>query len=136
MNMQWNLETGRGEHVPNPDWQRIQNALLEMNGHTINEVSLELVGKGSIFVEGGDEGRYLVVYFPVNHPDESSLSLTDLSLTGPDVKLTVQTPAEYPAKYAVQLPLVLKVVEHFFHAGELPKDVRWEIDNTGVVANP
>lgn len=134
MNVQWRLETGRGKCILNPDWQDIQSALLEMNGTAINEVSLELVGKGSLFVEGGDEGQYLVVYFPVNHPDVPSLTLTDLSLRGPDVKLTVQTPTEYAAKYAVKLPLVLRVVEHFFRTGEVPKEVRWELDSSGVEA--
>jgi hypothetical protein len=134
MDVQWKLETGRGEHILHLDWRAIQNALVEMNGATINEVVLELVGKGSLFVEGGDEGRYLVVYFPASHPDTPSLTLADLSLTGPDVKLTVQTQSEYAARHAVKLPLVLKVVEHFFQTGEVPKDVRWELDSSGIEA--
>lgn len=135
MDLHWMLETGHGEQILNPDWQQIQHALLEMNGTTVSEVVLKLAGKGSIFVEGGNEGRYLVVYFPANHPDTPSLTLSDLSLTGPDVKLTVQTPSEYAPKHAVKLPLVFKVIEHFFHIGEVPKDVRWELDNTEIEAD-
>ena len=45
---------------------------------------------------------------------------------GSDVTLTVQTPAEYRARMAVQLPLVLQVVEQFYHTGKLSEDVSWE----------
>jgi hypothetical protein len=128
--MSWKLVTGYGKQILNPDWPQIQQAILEMNGTRINEVILQLIGQGSLFVEGGDEGRYLVVYFPEDHPDTPSLTLSDLSLSGPDVRLTVQTPSEYAAKHAVHLKLVLHVLEQFFHTGKIPKDVRWEIDNT------
>jgi len=130
MDEHWELETGKGKQISNPTWQQIEHALQEMDGPTINEVILKLLDKGSMFIEGGDGGRYLVVYFPANHPDTPSLTLSDLSLAGPAVTLTVQTPSEYAAKHAVKLPLVLKVVSYFFQTSEVPKDVRWELDNT------
>lgn len=135
MEIRWDLETGKGKHISNPTWQQIKHALQEMDGPNVNEVILKLAEKGSMFVEGGDEGRYLVVYFPANHPDTPSLTLSDLSLTGPDVPLTVQTPSAYTAKHAVTFPLVLKVVEYFFQKGEIPKDVRWKLDNTEIEAD-
>lgn len=136
MNMQWVLEIGdiEGETIPNPSWKRIHSKVLEMDGSSFDELAITLVGKGTLEIAGGDERRYLVVYFPENHPDTPSLTLTDLSLTGPAVELVVQQQAKYPAKYAVQMPLALKVAEYFFHTGELPKDVRWELDNTGIEA--
>lgn len=97
-----------------------------MDGTHSNEVGLELEDVGSMLINGGDQGRYLVVYFPAEDPDTLSVTLTDLALTGPDVKLTVQTPAEYPARVAVRLPLVLQAVEQFYRSGELPKHVCWE----------
>src|SRR5947209_7166400 len=134
MDTQWQLRIGEmgEEQVPNPDWQHIQNALIKMDGTTLDEVVLELGGKGSLCVAGGDEGRYLVVYFPANHPDAPSLTLTDLSLTGPHVTLTVQTSAEYAAKYAVKWPVLSQVVDHFFRTGVLRRDVRWELGNRGI----
>lgn len=117
-------------YIPDPDWRQIQHVLLKLDGVTLDTVSLELMGKGSLVIGGGDEGRYMVVYFPENHPDLPSMTLTDPSLTGPDVELTIQTPARFAAKYAVMFPLVLQVVEHFFHTGEVPGDVRWELDTT------
>ncbi len=124
--MSWRLETGRGEKVSNPTLQQINDALLEMDGTKSNEVELELENVGSMLIHGGDQGRYLVMYFPAEDPDTMSVTLTDLTLTGPDVQLTVQTPAKYPARVAVRLPLVLQAVEQFYLSGELPKDVYWE----------
>ncbi len=124
--MPWKLETGRGEKISNPNWQQIYDALLEMDGTHSNEVELELENVGSMVIDGGDQGHYLVVYFPAEDPDTLSVTLTDLTLTGPDVPLTVQTPAKYPARVAVRLPLVLQAVEQFYRSGELPTDVYWE----------
>lgn len=124
--MPWILETGYGAKVLNPTWQQIKDALLEMDGINSKEVELKLEDVGSMLINGGNQGRYLVVYFPAEDPDTLSVNLTDLSLTGPDVELTVQTPAKYPARIAVQLPLVLQAVEQFYRSGELPTDVYWE----------
>ena len=124
--MPWILETGYGAKVLNPTWQQIKDALLEMDGMNSKEVELKLEDVGSMLINGGNQSRYLVVYFPAEDPDTLSVNLTDLSLTGPDVELTVQTPAKYPARIAVRLPLVLQAVEHFYRSGELPKDVYWE----------
>ena len=130
--MQTELRRGgiSGTSLSDPDWQQVQQALREMDGVKLDTVSLEMVGKGSLVIGGGDHGRYIVVYFPELHPDLPSMTLTDLSLRGPDVKLTIQTPATFASKYAVTFPLVLQVVEQFFHRGEVPKDVRWELDTT------
>jgi len=103
-----------------------------MDGDRLNEMALDFPEKGVIMVGGGNNGRYVVIYFPSDKSRKPSLTLSDLSLTGPDVELTVQIPGGYPARICVKLPLVLKVLEHFFHTGEIPTDVRWEIDNTGV----
>jgi len=124
--MPWRLETGRGEKISNPTWQQIYDALLEMDGTNSNEVELELENVGTMVIDGGDQGHYLVVYFPAEDPDTLSTTLTDLTLTGPDVQLTVQTPAKYPARVAVRLPLVLQAVEQFYLSGKLPTDVYWE----------
>lgn len=134
MEQRWKLLTADGA-ISGPQWQNIQEAVSQMDGEQRSEVILELHGKGSLFVEGGNDGRYLVVYFPDNHSHTPSLTLTDISQTGSDILLTVQTPTEYAAKHAVKQPLVLHVIEHCFQTGEVPKDVRWELDNTEVVAD-
>lgn len=131
MDAQVILEIGEQAKILNPDWIQIQKALSQMDGHIIHEVSLDVKDKGGLLANGGNNGRYLVVYFPEDPIADPSLTLTDISLTGPEVTLTVQTLSEYPVRWCVRLPLVLKVFEHFFRTGEVPQDVRWEIDTTG-----
>ena len=128
------LPDRRWQVAESPSWIQVREALLRLDGHLMSEVSLELVGTGSMMVGGGNGGRYLVVYFPADHPDTPSLTLTDPSLSGPDVELTVQTPAEYPARMAVQLPLVLTAIEHFYQTRRVLHGARWEINSTGAEA--
>lgn len=123
-----------GAATSNPEWDQVYRAVLQMDGDKLNEMALDFSEKGAIMVGGGNNGRYVVIYFPGDNSRKPSLTLSDLSLTGPDVELTVQIPSDYPARICVKLPLVLKVLEHFFHTGEISTDVRWEIDNTGVEA--
>jgi hypothetical protein len=129
----WVLGAGSGPDVENPGWSQIQQSIERMNGIDLNEVMLEMPGTGSLVAGGGDEGRYIVVYLP-DDPERRSLTLSDPSLTGPDVQLTAQTPTSYPARWCVALPLVLKAFRHFHTTGELPRDIRWEIDTTGEAA--
>jgi hypothetical protein len=118
--------------IPNPNWQQILEALHSLDGGvSLDLVSLTEVGIGTLTAGGGDNRRYLVVYFPANHPDSPSFTLTDPTLIGPPVNLTIQTTDEHEAKYAVGLSLVIQVFEYFFHTGEVSKNVHWEIDNTG-----
>lgn len=132
MQSEWTLTDGEHKRLIDPDWNQVYHALLMLNGgQSHDQVELELVDVGTLVAGGGDDGRYIVIYFPVNHPDVPSLTLTDLSLEGPDVTLTVVSPATYRAKYGVKFPLVEKVFKHFFLTMTVPRDVRWETDNTG-----
>ena len=134
MTQQWELYQGYAlfdePDVVHPTWLDIQVALLGIQGKEWDEVQLRLVGKGYLLAGGGESGRYLVIYKTEDHK-QPSLTLTDPSLTGPDVILTTQTPAPYPARYAVSFPLMISVFEHFYREGDLPKDVHWEIGRTG-----
>jgi len=120
-----------GVVIQPPDWEQISYALSLMDGVYFNELSLNLTGDGSLMAGGGNNGRYIVVYFPPDVPDKSSLTLTDQSLTGPDMEITIQVPSSYPAKWCVKLPLVLKVFEYFFRYERLPVDAQWESDDAG-----
>jgi hypothetical protein len=37
-------------YIPDPDWQQIQHVLLKLDGVTLDTVSLELMGKGSLVI--------------------------------------------------------------------------------------
>ena len=123
------------KRIEAPTWDQVRQALLEMDGDLVDQVDLSIEGIGGVLAGGGNEGRYIVIYAPEAWYEDYSLTLTDLSETGPDVWLKTQTFEWQPAKVCVRLPLVLKVFEHFFHTGELPKDVRWEFDSSGIEAD-
>ena len=134
MNNIWKLELGSETpaEIPHPSWQQILETLHSLDGGaSLDLVSLTQVGIGTLTAGGGDDRRYLVVYFPANHPDSPSFTLADPTLIGSPVSLTIQTTDEHEAKYAVGLSLVIQVFEYFFRTGEVPKNVYWEIDNTG-----
>lgn len=122
-------------HIVDPTWDQVHQVLLAMDGDLLDQVDLSVEGSGSVLAGGGNEGRYMVIYFPEAWDEDYSLTLTDLSETGPDIQLKIQVFSWYPAKVCVRLPLVLKVFEYFFLTGELPKDVRWEFDSTGIEAD-
>jgi serine/threonine protein kinase len=93
-------------------------------------VKVVIAGKGSLVIGGGDGGRYLVVYFPELHPMLPSLTLVDVTATGLDIPLHIDTPMLFPARYAVPTALVLLVVEAFVQTGQIPAHVYWEDDRT------
>jgi hypothetical protein len=129
MQLHWELFIGN-KYIGEPDWSQVREALEQLNGDDINMILIEAPDKGALVAGGGNHGRYAVIYSPDDLSDTPSLTLTDLSKTGPDVELVVQTVATYPAKWCVELPLALKVFDFFFHTGSLPKDVRWELANS------
>jgi len=132
--MVWKLGIGSTSptEISDPSWNQVLDAIYSLNGEPpFDLLSITLVDKGTLVAGGGDNGRYLVVYFPVDHPNTPSLTLTDPSLTGPPVYLTIQTSDEHEAKHAVMLPLVVQVFEYFFQTGNISKHVHWESDDTG-----
>lgn len=125
--MTWVLQIGQDGEIRHPTWPRIQDAIRELDGNHLQELNVKLEDVGSLIVGGGNGERYIVVYIPEDDSgEEYSTTLVDEALIGPDVTLTVQTPAEYPARMAVQLPLVLRVVEQFYRTEKLPENVSWE----------
>ena len=104
MERSWKLKLGSTlpEEIPSPSWPQILEALHLLDGGvSLDFVSLTLADGGTLTAGGGNEKRYLVVYFPDDHPDSPSLSLADPALIGPPVNLTIQTADEHEAKFAV-----------------------------------
>ncbi len=126
---EWKLELEHGVVVPDPNWDQIHKALVEMDGNALSMVSLELADKGCLLAGGGDEERFIVVYFPKND-DRNSLTLADLSSTGSAMELTVEGVASgpFPAKWCVARPLIVWAFEQFFRTGELASELIWESD--------
>jgi hypothetical protein len=123
----WELGLENDPGIPNPTWNQICEALIRMDGDMLTDVSLTSIGNGCLLAGGGNGGRYIVVYFPQGTDEGDTLTLADLSLEGSEVELVAGGQlGEYPAKYCVDLPLVLRAFEHFFKTGELPSDLTWE----------
>jgi hypothetical protein len=130
--MRWllGLEDVTHPEIENPDWTTIYQALISLDGEKNTNLSLILEGTGSLSAGGGDivegEKRYIVVYQPENDEDDA-LVLTDPSLSGDEIELTVQTPADFPSDQCVRFSLIEKVFKHFYETGKLPSDVPWEV---------
>lgn len=111
-----------------PTWSHIYEALISMDGLTLNEVVLIERDRGALMAGGGDRKTYIVVYFPKSTPERGSLTLIEPSVKDDQetIVLTVQTPSQYPARFGVQQALVLKVFKDFFDTRDIPKDALWE----------
>lgn len=79
----YTLTTNTGLVVQSPGWSHVIDAIRRMNGDDLNIVSLDLHALGSLIIGGGNDGRFLVSYFPDN--SGVPLILTDASLIGPDL---------------------------------------------------
>lgn len=114
--------------VQNPTWSQIHEALERMDGQDHNMVFLALERQADLAAGGGNMGRYIVNYQPQYPLDAPSYTLADPSLSGPDVELTVQTPAPFPSRHCVYLPLVVQAFKYFYNTGEMAPDLTWEAD--------
>lgn len=115
--------------ISDPTWEQVLRVLRDLDGATLTQVSLEWVGKAALLAGGGNGGRYIVTYLPTAAPDTPSYTLSDPSLSGPDVELTAQVTAEYPARQSVYLERVISAFEYFCdHAGQRDPTLTWDRD--------
>src|SRR6266545_1706691 len=121
MEGEWELSIWPAQYFGNPTWTQIEDILTGMpiSPDEVREVSLNAPDRKGLIVYGGDNSRYLVLYFP-DDSGTTSFVLTDPTLTGPRVKLSMSHPNDWPSKWCVHLPLVLKVFKHFYKTGQVP----------------
>jgi hypothetical protein len=132
---QYTLQTDDTPDIFNSEWAQVLAALSRLNGDDCSRVVLQLPGRGSLIAGGGDDQRYIVIYTPEND-SQDSLTLVDLSLQGSDIELTAEgVLGDYPQAWCVKKPMLISVFGYFYNQGTLPRDLRWEIENTGVEAN-
>lgn len=114
-------------------WPKIENALMQMDGHTHTLVTLEMPNIGSLMAGGGNGRLYAVVFFP---EEEVSLTLTEPTAPGPNVQLTVGgQPGDYEPKHVISQAILIKVFQYYWKHARLPGDTLWEIANTGLSAD-
>ena len=115
--------------IPAPSWDDVSRALRQLDGHTVTQVSLETVEEVSLLAGGGNDGRYIVSFIPMNDLSNRSYTLADPRQTGADVTLTSQVSAMYPARYAVQFAELFSAFRYFFeHPGKRDPELFWEED--------
>ena len=131
---EWELRVGENQMVTETNWEQVYDAITQMNGDQNSMVLLNNTAtEQSVFAGGGNSGLFIVMFFP-DSSGQYGYALTDVGQTGPDVRLTVQTPTTYPSRWCVTLPLVLDVFQKFMINRRVPGTLRWEKDDySGVV---
>lgn len=107
------------------DWQQIEAAIKQLDGHHRTLVTLDAEGKTHMAISGG-EGKYLV-YLTFNN--EQFHYVVDLS--NPDLEEILVVGGQagiYPAKLCVDKDTALKAAKTFAEFGIMDKSVMWERD--------
>ena len=131
MDAKWLLQNYGFPDLLDPSWNQLREVLSRLDGETYEIVMLTKIdSQQTLSAGGGNNGRYLVSYAsPITFPH--SYVATDLSLDGADdVELTIQEPDKFPSRWCIRLPLVLRIFEYFFYNSDIPKDIRWEIEDS------
>lgn len=112
------------------NWEEIETAIRELDGHCKTLVTLETEGETHMAIGGGNDRYFVYVTFD----NENFHYLVNPSKSGNGEKLVVGgQEAIYPAKSCVDLSTALKAAKGFAEFGRIEKSVVWEQD---VVAEP
>jgi hypothetical protein len=116
------LTTVKGK-ITQPQWNRIEQSILEMDGKTHYSVILEL-GDGSYLQIGGGQNQEFVCEAEV---DQGQFKLTDPSQP-PDKTITVMDgqPVDYLAQHVIKHKDVIEAAKHFAATGHLLPSLNWK----------
>lgn len=107
------------------NWQEIESAIRELDGHHKTLVTLETDSETHMAVGGGQD-KY-VVYMTFDN--ESFHYLVDPSRSNVEESLVVGgQEGVYPAKSCVDLNITLKAARAFAELGAMDESVVWETD--------
>ena len=108
--------------VADPEWERVLEAIREMNGKEHTLICLEGDGKTHLTLGGGPD--VFVAY--ASGDEETFFTAIDLSRAGDSMEMTVgQQTAKYPAELLVGKEVVLKTAKLFAETGKLEQTVHW-----------
>ena len=108
--------------VVDPEWERVLEAIREMNGREHTLICLEGEGKTHLTLGGGPD--VFVVY--ATGDAETFFTAIDPANAGDSVEMTVgQQTAKYPADLLVGNDVVLKAAKLFAETGKLEQTVHW-----------
>jgi hypothetical protein len=110
------------ELVTDPEWERVGEAIKEMNGKEHTIICLEGESKIHMTIGGGPD--VFVVY--ASGDQETFFTAVDPGKSGGGVEITVgQQTNEYPAELLVGKDVVLKAAKLFAETGKLEPNVHW-----------
>ena len=108
--------------ITDPKWERVVEAIKEMNGKEHTIICLEGESKIHMTIGGGPE--VFVVY--ASGDQETFFTAVDPGKSGGSVEITVgQQTNEYPAELLVGKDVVLKAAKLFAETGKLEPNVHW-----------
>ncbi len=120
-----------GGLVDGPDWEQIKEHISRMDGYSGSFIQLDSPAGEIMWISGGNEGRYLVVYMRDVETQDSS-TLVDNFLEGPPIEILSDGVAgKYPGRFGVGLPLALEAARYFHHTGRFPAHLTWADNWTG-----
>jgi hypothetical protein len=121
----WQGSQNKGSLQGARNWNEIEIAIKELDGHHKTLVTLEADGETHMAVGGGAD-RY-VVYLTLDN--ETFHYLVDRSKPDSDERLVVGgQEGMYPAKWCVDIDVVLKAAKTFSELGIMEKSLAWERD--------
>ena len=108
--------------VADPEWERVLEAIREMNGKEHTLICLEGERKKHLTIGGGPD--IFVVY--ATGDEEPFFTAIDPAKAGGSVDMNVgQQTAQYPADLLVGKEVVLKAAKLFAETGKLDQTVLW-----------
>lgn len=114
-----------GTTIPAADWPAVRDVLVGLDGRERSFVELHRGGPESLWVAGGNDGRYLVIFM---QDVETQASLTLVDPSRPDAMLIIMvqgTAADYPARYGVDRSLMLEAARWFVLHGGRAEHLDW-----------
>ncbi|MFD1425834.1 hypothetical protein ACFQ5F_03365 [Kroppenstedtia eburnea] len=116
--------------IENPTWEQIVEAIQQLDGDKVTQISLHCVNVGAMFAGGGDkigERRLYIVEFFREPFDGTSLTLTNQNADpDEDIELTVQSTGLYQANFCVEYQDVIEAFKHFFEQKYPNEKMSWE----------
>lgn len=121
----WQGNQNRGSVQPVKEWQQIEAAINQLDGHHKTLVTLEADGENHMAV-GGGKGQYIVY---LTFDNERFHYVIEPSKPDVDENLVVGgQEGIYPAKLCVDIDAALKAAKAFAERGAMEKSVIWEQD--------
>ena len=121
----WQGIQNKGSVQPVKEWQQIEVAINQLDGHHRTLVTLEAEGETHMAI-GGGEGKYLV-YLTFDN-EQFHYAVEPSNPNGDESLVVGGQEGLYPAKLFVNKDIAMKTAKTFAELGVMEKSVIWERD--------